>query len=94
MGKLLILSKYIFIIYATDVYESRKHIHVTYKYRGSKTSCKFWLEPEIKLDEGKKGDFTSKELSEIKNLIIENQYLLLKQLETFYNHQQVKAIKK
>lgn len=94
MGKLLILSKYIFLIYATDIYEYRKHIHVTYKYSGLKKSCKFWLEPELKLDESKKGDFTAKELSEIKNLIIEHQYLLNKQLILFYNNQLVKAIKK
>lgn len=73
MGKLLILSKYIFVIYGTDIYEARKHIHVTYKHKGNKTSCKFWLEPQIELDENKKGDFTSKELVEIKNLIVENQ---------------------
>lgn len=94
MGKLLILSKYIFVIYGTDIYEVRKHIHVTYNHKGSITSCKFWLEPESKLDESKKGEFTAKELLEIEKLIIENQSLLLKQLETFYNYQQVKAIKK
>ena len=94
MGKLLILSKYMFLIYATDIYELRKHIHVSYNYRGLNKSCKFWLEPDIKLDENKKGDFTAKELSEIKKLIIEHQHLLHKQLELFYNYQQVKAIKK
>ncbi|RYE24181.1 MAG: DUF4160 domain-containing protein [Sphingobacteriaceae bacterium] len=85
LGKLLILAKYIFVIYATDIYEFRKHIHVAHNHKGAITSCKFWLEPEIKLDENKKGDFTAKELLEIKNLIIENQQLLLRQLETFYN---------
>ncbi|MEX8548154.1 MAG: DUF4160 domain-containing protein [Mucilaginibacter sp.] len=94
MGKLLILSRYIFLIYATDIYESRKHIHVAYNYKGPIRSCKFWLEPDIKLDENKKGGFTTKELLEIKNLIVEHQNLLLKQLALFYNHQQIKIIKK
>lgn len=34
MGKILILAKYIFLIYGTDIYEKRKHIHVTYTHRG------------------------------------------------------------
>lgn len=47
MGKLLILAKYIFLIYGSDIYETRRHIHVTYNQRGYKRACKFWLEPEI-----------------------------------------------
>ncbi|WP_423147592.1 DUF4160 domain-containing protein [Rubrolithibacter danxiaensis] len=94
MGKLLILAKYIFLIYGSDIYEIRKHIHVTYSYRGFKRSCKFWLEPLIELDKNKKGDFSDKELLEIENLIMEHKELLLKQLELFYSNQSVKAIRK
>jgi hypothetical protein len=94
MGKLLIFAKYIFLVYGTDIYESRKHIHITYTHRGFKRSCKFWLEPKVELDENKKGDFTEVELNEIKNLISENKNILLKQLELFYNHKPVKAIRK
>lgn len=94
MGKLLILVKYIFVIYGTDIYETRRHIHATYKHKGDKVSCKFWLEPEIMLDENKKGSFTAKELLEIKTLIVENQDLLNGQLDLFYSSKQVKAIKK
>ena len=94
MGKLLILSKYIFLIYGTDILESRKHIHVTYSQRGYKISCKFWLEPLVELDENKKGDFSVTELTEIRKLIIENNELILKQLETFYQGRPVKAIRK
>jgi hypothetical protein len=72
MGKLLILARYIFLVYATDINEKRKHIHITYSQVGFKRSCKFWLEPIIELDENKKGDFTDKELNEIKKLIEEN----------------------
>lgn len=94
MGKILILAKYIFLIYGSDIYESRKHIHVTYNRRGYKRACKFWLEPDVDLDEGKKGDFTEKELSEIKRLIQENKEIIASQLAIFYAHQQVKAIRK
>lgn len=65
MGKLLILTKYIFLIYGSDIHEERRHIHVTYARRGYKKSCKFWLEPKIQLDENKHGEFSNKELGEI-----------------------------
>ena len=94
MGKLLILAKYIFLIYGSDILEVRKHIHVTFNHRGFKRSCKFWLEPEISLDENKTGDFSEKDLREIENLIRENEEVLMAQLDLFYNNEPVKAIRK
>jgi hypothetical protein len=94
MGKLLILAKYIFLIYGSDILEPRKHIHVTFAQRGYKKSCKFWLEPEIKLDDVKTGDFNQTELNEIRKLIIEHKTLILQQLDLFYKRQAVKAIRK
>lgn len=94
MGKLLILSKYIFLIYGSDIYEKRKHIHCTYAFRGFKKSCKFWLEPEIELDTNKKGDFTEQELNEIRKLVEVHKSILIKQLESFYQGVSVKAIRK
>lgn len=94
MGKLLILAKYIFLIYGSDIAEKRKHIHCTYSHRGYKRSCKFWLEPEVELDAHKTGDFTPKELREIKELIIAHREVLLTQLDLFYSGQEVKAIRK
>jgi hypothetical protein len=94
MGKLLILTKYIFLIYGSDIHEKRRHIHVTYAQRGYKTSCKFWMEPKIELDENKKGSFTEIELKEIQRLITDNKELLLSQLELFYKGNPVKAIRK
>lgn len=93
MGKLLILARYIFLIYGTDISEKRRHIHCTYAHKGFKQSCKFWLEPEIELDEHKTGGFTQQELNEIKKLIVENKEVLLSQLERFYKGEQVKAIR-
>ncbi len=94
MGKILILLKYIFLIYSIDINEARRHIHVTRNVAGYKKSCKFWLEPEIELDENKKGDFSSVELREIRKLIEENKELILQQLELFYAGKTVKSIRK
>ncbi|MFP4342003.1 MAG: DUF4160 domain-containing protein [Cyclobacteriaceae bacterium] len=93
MGKLLILAKYIFLIYGSDIHETRRHIHITHARRGYKKSCKFWLEPEIQIDENKKGEFTSKELKEIEKLIHEHKGLLLQQLDEFYKGKPVTAIR-
>ena len=82
------------MVYGSDIYEKRKHVHISYAQSGFKRACKFWLEPVIELDENKKGNFTVKELGEIKKLIEENKEILMEQLELFYKHQQVKAIRK
>lgn len=94
MGKILILVKYVFLIYSVDIYELRKHIHVTHNVAGYKKSCKFWLEPEVELDQNKKGNFTQTELNEIQKLIEENKQLILQQLSLFYEGQNVKSIRK
>ena len=93
MGKLLILTKYIFLIYGSDIYEKRRHIHVTYAYRGYKKACKFWLEPMIRPDKSKTADFKESELNEIEKLIAEHKSIILKQLELFYSGKSVKAIR-
>lgn len=93
MGKLLILAKYIFLIYGSDINEARRHIHVTHARRGYKKSCKFWLEPEVQLDENKQGEFSNKELREIEKLIQEHQALIRQQLEEFYKGKPVTAIR-
>lgn len=94
MGKILILTKYIFLIYSVDIKELRKHIHVTYNVGGYKKSCKFWLEPKVELDENKRGNFTEIELKEIEKLVNENKELILQQLNLFYKGIPVKSIKK
>ena len=93
MGKLLILARYIFLIYGSDINEIRKQVHCTYANKGFKRSCKFWLEPIVELDDNKSGDFSEKELNEIKSLILEHKDILLTQLYDFYNNKQVKAIR-
>jgi hypothetical protein len=93
MGKLLILARYIFLIYGSDINELRRHVHCTYAHKGFKRSCKFWLEPVVELDESKSGDFTEKELNEIRSLILQHKEILIGQLDQFYNKEQVKAIR-
>lgn len=83
MGKILILLKYVFLIYSVDINELRRHIHVTHNVAGYKKSCKFWLEPEIELDENKKGDFNEIKLREIKKLIEENKGNYLEAIRSF-----------
>ncbi len=94
MGKLLIIYKYVFLIYSIDIAELRRHIHVTFNVAGYKKSCKFWLEPEIEIDHNKKGNFTAIELKEIEKIIQENKELILQQLDLFYSGKPVKAIRK
>ena len=93
MGKILILARYIFLIYGSDINEIRRHIHCTYAHKGFKRSCKIWLEPIIELDDNKTGDFTEKELTEIKQLILQHKEMILDQLDRFYNNEHVKAIR-
>jgi hypothetical protein len=93
MGKILILLKYVFLIYSVDMIERRRHIHITYNAGGYKKSCKFWLEPEIELDRKKQGDFSENELREIEKLIEKNLKIILQQLDLFYAGKVVKSIR-
>ena len=79
MGKLLILARYVFLIYGADINEIRRHVHVTFSHRGFKRACKFWLEPKVELDENKKGNFSDVELNEMKKLVTEHKNILLEQ---------------
>lgn len=60
----------------------------------TKSPATFWLEPEIELDQNKRGNFTEVELNEIQKLIEEYKELILQQLDLFYQGQHVKSIKK
>lgn len=94
MGKILVLLKYVFLIYSIDINEVRRHIHVTRNVVGYKKSCKFWIEPKIELDENKKGDFTAIEIREIQKLLEQNKEVILQKLKLFYAGHPVKAIRK
>jgi hypothetical protein len=92
MGKLLVLLKYVFFVFSSDINEGRRHIHATDKKRDIERICKFWLEPKIELHENT--GFSAKELNEIEKLLKINLPLLNKQLDLFYAHKKVKSISK
>jgi hypothetical protein len=55
---------YVFKVYSNE--EERKHIHVL----NADKEAKFWLEPNIELETN--FGFTTKEIKEIKDIIIQN----------------------
>lgn len=62
MPKLLIYRAiWTFIMYGTDVYENRRHVHVG--RRGTEKLCKIWLEPEVEI--AKPGELSVPEQHEV-----------------------------
>ena len=92
MGKLLIFLKYVFFVFSSDVNENRKHIHVTDKKRDLERICKFWIEPQIKLEYNV--GFSAQEIREIERMLRLNIATVNAQLDLFYLHKKVKAITK
>lgn len=92
MGKLLILLKYVFFVFSSDINENRRHVHVTDKKKNIERVCKFWLEPNVELHENI--GFSLKELNEIEKLLRMNMELLSSQLDLFYSNKRVKSIRK
>ncbi len=90
MPKLLIFRNIVFLIFAVDVIESRRHVHVAKKSVKRFNPAKFLLEPNIELSS--KGDFTVKEASEVEKLIRRFEGLLNSQLDLFYEGKKVKSI--
>lgn len=91
MPKLLIINKYVFLIYSSDLAENRKHIHVESRKGRFRKTAKFWLEPSIKLVDS--GDFSKSELKKIEQLIKENVNLLHEQIKKFAKGIKVRTIK-
>ena len=95
MGKILILAKYIFLIYSADIYEKRRHnIYIAHTLIEDINHPVNFGEPIIEVDPNKKGDFSNKELNEIGKLIEENTDIINHQLNRFYRNKTVKAIRK
>ena len=81
-----------FLLFAADLFEGRKHIHVEVRKGNRRYVAKFWLEPEIKLL--KRGNLSDKELTEARKLINENYDTLIKQINKFMRGKKIKTIKK
>lgn len=90
MGKLLIVLKYVFFLFSSDINEKRKHIHVRDRKGKISNLCKYWLEPEISLAYNK--GFTNKEIKEIESLIVEHKTIINKQVKLFRAEKTVKSI--
>lgn len=81
-----------FFVFSSDIKESRRHVHVTDKKRDLERICKFWIEPEIKLEYNI--GFTAKEIKEIEKMLNSNIADVQSQLNLFYLYRTVKALKK
>lgn len=90
MPKLLIIKKYVFLIYSSDLSEKRKHIHIESRKGRFRKTAKFWIEPKISLVD--RGDFSHKELNVLYDLIKENLDIIKKQIEKFSKGEKVKTI--
>ena len=90
MGKIIILKKYIILIFSIDFFENRRHVHVSNK-AGKEKLCKFWLEEKgkRKITLSKNDGFTIKELNVIEEYIIKNIEYIEEQLDNFYNGKQI-----
>jgi hypothetical protein len=92
MGKLLLIFKYVFFVFSADIYENRRHIHITDASGIKDRLCKFWLEPKIELVYNY--GFKERELTQIRKCMVENKVLLNVQLDKFYKGEKITIIKK
>jgi len=67
------------------------HIHVEKKKGRYRKAAKFWLEPEIELEN--KGNLSGKEINEVKKIIEMNKDNLVQQIKNFYNGLEIKTIR-
>ncbi|NCO56537.1 MAG: hypothetical protein COS14_04440 [Bacteroidetes bacterium CG02_land_8_20_14_3_00_31_25] len=90
MPKILIYKNiWIFIIYSTDVYEKRKHIHVG--KRGMKNLCKIWLEPKVGI--ANPGNLTVKQQNELLEVTKQYRKELIAQWINLINGNTIEIIK-
>ena len=90
--KLLIIQKFIFLLFSVDINENRRHIHVEIRKGHKRKLAKFWLVPKVEMFD--KGNLTDKEIKEAEKLIHENYELLIMQIERFFKGEIITTIKK
>ncbi len=91
-GQIIDFLKYVFFVFSSDLNENRRHVHITDKKGDLERICKFWIEPQIKLEYNI--GFTTKEIRAIEKLLRENITDVESQLDLFYLYENVKAINK
>jgi hypothetical protein len=90
MGKLLILAKWYFFIWAGENPIERMHVHVFRNNSQNTRGAKFWLD---NLSVFERGDFTDKELAQIQKDLETYADQLRKQVKKALTGERVKAIK-
>jgi len=90
MPKILIYKLiWLFVIYDTDMFERRMHVHVGKK--GTKNLCKIWLEPELSIADP--GQLTIRQQNEVLRIAREYKNELILQWQRFTSGEKIKAIK-
>jgi len=90
MPKILIfMDIWIFIIYPTDMYENRMHVHVGKK--SMQDLCKIWLEPTVEI--AKAGELTQKQQIEVLEITKTYHKELVKQWNNFIQGKPIQIIK-
>ncbi|MBW8049859.1 MAG: hypothetical protein FVQ77_05875 [Cytophagales bacterium] len=97
MPKIVEYGKFVYGIFSADKRKVRgksepKHVHVLSKKKGRVKFAKIWLEPEIKVDDIHKGDFTEQELNKIIKILEKEDVkeFIDEGLANFYNDLKVK----
>jgi hypothetical protein len=89
MPKILIFKLiWVFVIFGTDMYERRMHVHVGKK--GMKNLCKIWLEPELSIADP--GDLTIRQQKEVLKITNDYRTELISQWIQFTSGNPIKAI--
>ena len=91
MPKIFVYKGYLFLIFGSDINESRRHIHITSERSKISTVAKVWLQPEISVV--KTGNFSTKEINDILEIIRKNETLIHEALDNFFAGKKVKFVK-
>lgn len=77
------------LIFGTDIFENRMHIHVGRK--GTQKLCKIWLEPTVEIS--KPGELSVSEQREVVQITELYKAELIKQWQQFVSGQKIKILK-
>jgi hypothetical protein len=90
MPKLLIYRAiWTFVMYGTDMYENRRHVHVG--RRGIERLCKIWLEPHVEI--AKPGELSVTEQREVVEVALRFRSQLLDRWEQVLRGEKVEILK-
>lgn len=91
MPKVLAVGKFVFLVFASDVAEFRRHIHVEVRKGRHRRVAKFWIEPRIELVTA--GNLSEKEIGRAMQLIQAHEAILRAQLDAFYQGKTIRMVK-